>query len=136
MTFDKFTIKAQQAVQEAINTATDAGQQVIEPVHLLRGIIKQGHDVTNFVFSKLDINTTQIETLIDREIAHLPKVSGGQPYLSNESNEILQKSLGIAQQMGDEYVTTETLLIALLNVNSTASRILKDSGMNDKDLRA
>ena len=82
MTFDKFTIKAQEAIQEAVNLAQRAGQQSIEPVHLLKGVISKGKDVTNYIFQKLGVNAQQIETLVDQEIAHLPKVQGGEPYLS------------------------------------------------------
>lgn len=92
MTFDKFTIKAQEAIQEAVNTAQMAHQQAIEPVHLLQGILQKGRDVTNFVFQKLGVNAMQIESLVQQELKHLPRVEGGgQPYLSNDSNTVLEK---------------------------------------------
>ena len=136
MTFDKFTIKAQEAIQEAVNLAQRAGQQSIEPVHLLKGVISKGKDVTNYIFQKLGVNAQQIETLVDQEIAHLPKVQGGEPYLSRESNDVLQRAMDVAQKGGDEFVSIEPVLLALLTVNSTASRIMKDAGMNEKDLQA
>lgn len=98
MTFDKFTIKAQEAVQKAVNTAQRSGQQSIEPVHLLKGLMNKAKDVTNFLFQKLGVNAMQIETVVDREISRLPRVQGGQPYLSNESNSVLQKAVDISQR--------------------------------------
>ncbi len=136
MTFDKFTIKAQEAVQEAVNLAQAGGQQAIEPVHLLKGVMEKAKDVTNFIFQKLGANAVQMAAVLDREISRLPKVEGGQPYLSNESNSVLQKATDIAKEMGDEFVSTESVLLALLCVNSTASRIMKDAGCAEKEMRA
>ena len=136
MTFDKFTIKAQEAVQEAVNTAQRSGQQSIEPVHLLKGLMNKAKDVTNFLFQKLGVNAMQVETVVDREISRLPRVQGGQPYLSNESNSVLQKAVDISQKMGDEFVSVEPVMLALLDVNSTASRIMKDAGCTEKEMRA
>ena len=134
MTLDKFTIKAQEAVQQAVNTAQLNGQQVIEPVHILKGILEKAKDVTTFIFQKLGVNAKQIEMLVDQEIKHLPKVQGGQPYLSSDSNNVLLRAQEEAQKQGDEFVSCEPILWALLNVNSTASRILKDAGCTEKDL--
>ena len=136
MTFDKFTIKAQEAVQEAVNTAQRAGQQTIEPVHLLQGIIAKAKDITAYLFQKLGVNGAQIETLVEQEIQHLPRVEGGQPYLSNETNTILTRAQDISQQLGDEFVSVEPMLLALLAINSTASRILKDAGCTEKEMCA
>lgn len=136
MTLDKFTIKAQEAVQEAVNIAQSRGQQAIEPVHLLKGVMSKDKDVTNFIFRKLGVNAAQIETVADSEISRLPKVQGGQPYLGNEANQVLIKATDVAREMGDEFVSVEPLLLALLAVNSTASRILKDAGCSDKEMRA
>ena len=136
MTFDKFTIKAQEAIQDAVNITQHNGQQTIEPVHLLKGVMSKGKDVTNFIFQKLGVNSQQIETLIEQEISHLPKVQGGEPYLSRESNDVIQNAIDLAKKSNDEFVSTELILIALLKVNSTASRILKDAGMNEKDMLA
>lgn len=136
MTLDKFTIKAQEAIQEAVNAATAGGQQVIEPVHLLKGIMSKAKDVTNFLFQKLGINASQIGILIEQELKHLPRVQGGEPYLSNESNRVLQQAIDYSGKMGDEFVSVEPLLLALLTVNSTASRILKDAGCTEKEMRA
>ena len=129
MTLDKFTIKAQEAVQQAVNCAQMNGQQAIEPVHLLKGVLEKAKDVTGFLFQKLGANAQQIELLVDQDIKHLPRVEGaGQPYLSNESNQVLVKATDLSQKMGDEFVSCEPILWALLNVNSTASRIMKDAG--------
>ncbi|WP_173651746.1 ATP-dependent chaperone ClpB [Segatella bryantii] len=136
MTFDKFTIKAQEAIQEAANIAQKAGEQTIEPVHLLAGIMSKGKDITNYIFQKLGINGTAIEYAVQQEINHLPKVQGGQPYLSNDSNNVLQKSFDISKKLGDEFVSIEPILLALLNANSAASRILKDSGCTEKEMLA
>ncbi len=136
MTFDKFTIKAQEVVQEAVNTAQSNGQQTIEPTHLLKGILTKAKDVATFIFQKLGVNAAQIATLVDQDIQHLPKVQGGQPYLSNDTNTVLSKAMETAKQMGDEFVSVEPILLALLTVNSTASRILRDAGCNEKEMRA
>ena len=136
MTLDKFTIKAQETVQEAVNTAQRNGQQTIEPIHLLAGLLEKAKDVTTFIFQKLGINTQQIEMLVNNELKHLPRVQGGQPYLSGDANSVLIKAEDTAKQMGDEFVSVEPLLLALLSVNSTAGRILKDAGCTEKDVRA
>ena len=134
MTLDKFTIKAQEAVQQAVNTAQLNGQQVIEPVHILKGVLEKARDVTNFIFQKLGVNGQQIDVLVDQEIKHLPKVQGGQPYLSSDSNNVLVRAQEIAQKWGDEFVACEPVLQALLTVSSTAARILKDAGCTEKDM--
>ncbi|WP_300725239.1 ATP-dependent chaperone ClpB [uncultured Bacteroides sp.] len=136
MNFNNFTIKSQEAVQEAVNLVQSRGQQAIEPEHLLASVLKVGENVTNFIFQKLGINGQQIATVLDKQIASLPKVSGGDPYLSREANEVLQKAVGFSKELGDEYVSLEAILLALLNVKSTAGTILKDAGMTDKELRA
>ena len=137
MTFDKFTIKAQEAVQAAVNIAQRNGQQTIEPVHLLSGIIEKAPDVTNYIFQKLGMNGNQIAMLLQQEMQHLPRVQGaGQPYLSGDTNQILLNAEDIAKKMGDEFVSVEPILLAILKSNSTAARILKDAGANEKDLTA
>ena len=137
MTFDKFTIKAQEAVQAAVNIAQRNGQQTIEPVHLLSGIIEKAPDVTNYIFQKLGMNGNQIAMLLQQEMQHLPRVQGaGQPYLSGDTNQILINAEDIAKKMGDEFVSVEPILLAILKGNSTAARILKDAGANEKDLTA
>ena len=136
MNFNNFTIKSQEAVQEAVNLTQTRGQQAIEPVHLLAGVLKVGENVTNFIFQKLGMNAQQVTLVIDKQIDSLPKVSGGEPYLSRESNEVLQRATQYSKEMGDEYVSLEAIILALLNVKSTVSTILKDAGMTDKDLRA
>lgn len=134
MTLENFTIKAQEAVQSAVNTARQNSQQVIEPVHLLKGVMEKGKDVVNFIFQKLGVNAAHVGTLIDNEIQHLPRVQGGEPYLSRETNEVMMKAMDHSKQLGDEFVSIEPILLALLEVNSTASRILKDAGMNSNDV--
>ena len=137
MTFDKFTIKAQEAVQEAVNIAQRNGQQTIEPVHLLSGILEKATDVTNYIFQKLGMNGQQIAMLLRQEMQHLPRVQGGgQPYLSNETNQILMNAEDTAKKMGDEFVSVEPILLAIIQGNSTAARILKDAGANAKDMLA
>ena len=134
MTLDKFTIKAQEAVQAAVNIAQQNGQQSIEPVHLLKGVIEKGKDVTNFVFQKLGVNAQQIDTLVASEIQHLPRIQGGNVYLSNDANKVLTRAQEYATKMGDEFVSIEPILLALLDVSSTASRILHDAGCAEKEM--
>ena len=135
MTFDKFTIKAQETVQEAVNLAQSSGQQSIEPVHLLKAIMTKAKDVTGFIFQKLGVNDKQVDMLVTQEISHLPRVQGGQPYLSNDTNNILQKATDISQKMGDQFVSVEPMLLAIVGANTTASRILKDAGCTEKEMR-
>ena len=135
MTFDKFTIKAQETVQEAVNLAQRSGQQSIEPVHLLKAIMTKARDVAGFIFQKLGVNAQQVETLVDSEIAHLPRVQGGQPYLSGDTNSILQHAEEMSQKMGDQFVSVEPILLAIVAASTTASRILKDAGCTEKEMR-
>ena len=135
MNFNNFTIKAQEAVQMAVNLVQQRGQQAIEPVHLLQGVMKVGENITNFIFQKLGMNARQIELVLDKQIESLPKVSGGEPYLSHETNEVLQKAMNYSKELNDEFVSLEPILLALLTVKSTASSILKDAGMNEKELQ-
>ena len=136
MTLDKFTIKAQEAVQEAVNTAQRNGQQTIEPVHLLAGVLNKAKDVTTFLFQKLGVNAQQIDMLVQTELQHLPRVTGGEPYLSGDTNRVLLKAQEYAQKQGDDFVSCEPILLALLTDGATAGRILKDAGITEKDLRA
>ena len=135
MTLEKFTIKAQEVVQAAVQTAQRNGQQTIEPIHLLVGLLDKAKDVTTFIFQKLGMNAQQIEMLAQQELQHLPRVQGGDPYLSNDTNKVLMKAEDLAKEMNDEYVSCEPILLALLTVNSTVSRILKDAGATEKDMR-
>ena len=135
MTLEKFTIKAQETVQQAVSVAQMNGQQSIEPVHLLKGMMEKAGDVVGFLLQKQGVNAQQIGMLVDQELKHLPRVEGGQPYLSGDANKVLVRAQELSQQMGDEFVSCEPILLALLIVNSTASRILKDAGMTEKDLR-
>lgn len=136
MNFNNFTIKCQEAVQEAVNLVQSRGQQAIEPAHLLYGVLKVGENVTNFIFQKLGMNGAQVNTVLDKQIDSYPKVSGGESYLSRDSNEVLRKATQYSKEAGDEFVSLEYLILALLLVKSTVSTILKDAGMNEKDLRA
>ena len=136
MNFNNFTIKSQEAVQQAVNLAQGMGQQAIEPEHLLAGVMKVGENVTNFLFQKLGVNDRLIQSSIDKMIASLPKVQGGEPYLSREANEVLQKAVETGKELGDEYVSLEAIILALLNVKSNVSTVLKDAGMTDSELRA
>ncbi len=136
MNFNNFTIKAQEAVQEAVNLVQSKGQQAVEPLHLLSGVLRQGENVIKFIFQKLGINTASVTQQVNAEIDKLPHVQGGEPYLSRESNEVLQKAIDYSKQMGDEFVSIEPILLAILNVSSPAATILKQAGMTEKELRA
>ena len=136
MNFNNFTIKSQEAIQKAVEITRGAGTQAIEPVCLLKGIIQEGESVVNFIFQKIGANPAEVTRQVDAEIAALPKVSGQEPYLSRTSNDVLQKALDIAKKMGDEYVTLEAMLIAIFDINSPASTILKNAGLGKKELEA
>ena len=138
MNFDKFTIKAQEVVQEAANGAQRGGQQTIEPIHFLRAMIEKAQDVVGFLLQKQGVNVQHIAQVTESEISHLPRVSGGngQSYLSNDANHVVMRAEALAQEMGDEYVSVETFFLALLDVNSTASRILKDAGLTKQNVTA
>ena len=138
MNFDKFTIKAQEVVQEAANGAQRGGQQTIEPIHFLHAMIEKAQDVVGFLLQKQGVNVQHIAQVTESEISHLPRVSGGngQSYLSNDANQVVMRAEALAQEMGDEYVSVETFFLALLDVNSTASRILKDAGLTKQNVTA
>ncbi len=136
MNFNNFTIKSQEAIQKAFEITKGNGNQAIEPVHLLKGVMTEGESLVKFIFAKVGANAVQIGQQIDREIASLPKVSGGsEPYLSRSSNDVLQRALDVSKKMGDEYVTLEALLMAIFEVGSPASSILKDAGLSEKELK-
>ncbi len=136
MNFNSFTIKSQEAIQKALEYTRAAGQQQIEPVHLLKGIVSEGESLVKFIFQKVGANMAVVGQQLDREIASLPKVSGGEPYLGRTANDVLQKAQDIAKKQGDEYVTLEAMLLALFQVNSPASTILKDAGLSEKELES
>ena len=136
MNFNNFTIKSQEAIQKAVELTRGAGSQAIEPVHLLKGVVDEGESLVKFIFQKIGANLQAVSAKIDREIDSLPKVSGGEPYLSRSSNDVLQKALDISKKMGDEYVTLEALLMAIFEINSPASTILKNAGLSEKELKA
>ena len=135
MTLDKFTIKAQEAIQAAVALASRNSQQVIEPLHILAGVMEKGKDVVNYLFHKSGINLQVVESAVQNEVSRLPKVSGGEPYFSPDANKVMQTTMSESQKMGDEFVSIEPLLLALLTVNSIASRILKDAGCTDQTMR-
>ena len=135
MNLNNFTIKSQEAVQQAVQLATQNGQQAIEAVHLLKGVIMTGESVTNFIFQKLGVNIQNLNRVLDAQISSLPKVSGGEPYLSSEANAVLQKAIVYSSKMGDQYVSLEPIILALFTEKSTASQILKDAGMTENELR-
>ncbi len=136
MNFNNFTIKSQEAIQKAIEITRGAGNQAIEPVHLLKGVMLEGESLINFIFSKVGANSSALMRQVDEKIAAEPRVSGGEPYLSRTSNDVLQKALDIAKKQGDEYVTLEALLMAIFTVNSPAATILKDAGLSQRELEA
>ncbi|MCM1050797.1 MAG: ATP-dependent chaperone ClpB [Paenibacillus sp.] len=136
MNFNNFTIKSQEAIQKAIEITRGAGNQAIEPVHLLKGVMLEGESLINFIFSKVGANSATLMRQVDEKIAAEPRVSGGEPYLSRTSNDVLQKALDIAKKQGDEYVTLEALLMAIFTVNSPAATILKDAGLSQRELEA
>ncbi|RHU27186.1 MULTISPECIES: ATP-dependent chaperone ClpB [Parabacteroides] len=134
MNLNNFTIKSQEAVQQAVQLVQKNNQQVIEPVHLLKAVIMTGESITNFLFQKLGVNIQNLNMVLDRQIESYPKVSGGEPYLSSESNAVLQKAIDYSGKMGDQYVSLEHIILALFTVKSTASQILKDAGVTEKEL--
>ena len=135
MNFNNFTIKAQEAVQASVNLAQSHGQQAIEAIHLLHSVMQVGENVTNFIFQKLGMNGQQISIVVNKQIESLPRVQGGEAYLSREANEVLQRATQYSKEFKDEFVSLEPILLALLTVKSTASSILKDAGMTEKELR-
>ena len=136
MNFNNFTIKSQEAIQKAVEIARGAGNQAIEPVHLLKGVMTEGESLINFIYSKVGASPATLMRQVDEKIAAEPRVQGGEPYLSRTSNDVLQKALDIAKKQGDEYVTLEAILLAIFTVNSPASTILKDAGLSQRELEA
>lgn len=136
MNFNNFTIKSQEAIQKAIEVVKEKGQQSIEPAHLLMGAIITGENVVNFLFQKLGVNPAHLTSVLSKEIDSLPKVSGGEPYLSRESNTDLEKAQDYAKKMGDQFVSIEHLLLAILSGKSSAARMLKDAGISENELQA
>ena len=133
MNFNNFTIKSQSAIQKAVETTRQGKNQAIEPVHLLKGVISEGESVVNFIFQKLGVNPGFVAQQLDKEIASLPKVSGGDPYLSSASNDALEKASECAQKRGDQYVSLEMMLLGILVSNNSASTIMKNAGVTESD---
>ena len=133
MNFNNFTIKSQTAIQKAVEITRQGKNQAIEPVHLLKGVISEGESVVNFIFQKLGVNLGFVAQQLDKEIASLPKVSGGEPYLSSASNDALEKASECAQKRGDQYVSLEMMLLGILVSNNSASTIMKNAGVTESD---
>ena len=131
MNFNNFTIKSQEVVQKAIELTRQAGQQQIEPVHLLKAVFSESETIVNFVFQKLGTSLAPVAQAVDKDIASLPKVSGGEVFLSRESNDALQKAVDFSKSMGDEYVSVEAIMVGILRTKCSASRILKDFVMTE-----
>lgn len=136
MNFNNFTIKSQEVVQKAIELARQGGQQQIEPVHILKALISESETIVNFVFQKLGANLNSVNMAIDKDIQSLPKVTGGEVFLSREANDALQKAVDFSKSMGDEYVSVEAVLMGILKSKSKASQILKDFGVTEDGLKA
>lgn len=135
MNFNNFTIKSQEAIQQAVQLVSQHGQQSIEAAHLMKAVIMSGESVVNFLFQKLGVNVQNLNQLLERQIDSYPKVSGGEPYLSGETNSILQKAIDYCSKMGDQYVSLEHIILALFTEKSVVSQMLKDAGVTEKELR-
>jgi len=135
MNFNNFTIKAQEAIQSALNLAQQRSQQVLEPCHIMAGVLGKGKEIMNFLFQKLGIDQQNFSNIVMSEVASRPKVSGGEPYLSSDSNKVLQKAMDLSKELGDEYVSIEPIFLSLLLVPSSISKIMKDMGFTEKELR-
>ena len=135
MKFDNFTIKSQEAVQHAIDRAQALGHQAIGCAHLLSGVLAAGENVTQFLFGKTGVQEQMLRRALDSQLQSLPRVSGGEPYLDREANDALSRAAAEAQKMGDQFVTLEALLLALLLTKSTTAQILKDAGLSEQALR-
>ncbi|MDD4432286.1 MAG: Clp protease N-terminal domain-containing protein, partial [Parabacteroides sp.] len=135
MNLNNFTIKSQEAVQQSVQLVSQRGQQVIEAAHILKAVIMTDESVVNFLFQKLGVNVQNLQMVLDRQLDSYPKVSGGEPYLSSEANAVLQKAIEYSGKMGDQYVSLEHILLALLTEKSVASSMLKDAGVTEKELR-
>lgn len=134
MNLNSFTIKAQEAIQQAFMIAHEHNQQAIETDHLLLGMAQQAESVTNFLLKKCGVNVQNFLQVIEKNIDSFPKVTGGDQYLSSESNKALQKSIEISHKLGDQYVPAEVILLGLLDVKDRTSQIMKDAGLNEHDL--
>jgi len=136
MNLNNFTIKSQEAIQQAFTIARGRGQQAVETGHLLKGIFETGENITEFLFNKLGVNTINFKQVLDKILDSYPKVSGADPYLSSGSNNALQKALNFSKKAGDQFVSIEHLLLGLLDAGDNVSQMMKDSGVNKKDLDA
>ncbi len=135
MNFNNFTIKSQEAIQKAVEVTKGKGQQSIEPTHILMGVMLVGENIVNFLFQKLGVNTGQLSSLLSKEIESYSKVSGGEPYLSRESNAALEKAMDYAKKMGDQFVSIEHILLGVLAGKNTAAEMLKDAGVSEREMQ-
>lgn len=135
MKFENFTIKAQEAVQQALNKAERGGQQAVGTIHLLLGVLEVGENVTQFLFGKMGVNLQTLTQNAAQAAARLPRVSGGEPYLDREANAALTKAVDIAKQMGDSFVGLEPMLLALLTTPSSTAQLLRDAGLTEDGLK-
>ena len=136
MNFNNFTIKSQEAVQKAVDYTTQSGCQSVEPVHLLRATVEVGDSLVDFIFQKLGVSKQSLIQWCERSMAMQPRVSGGEPFLSRDSNKVLQRAVEYSTRQGDRFVALESLLMALFLVKSEASTYLKDAGVTEKELGA
>jgi len=135
MNLNNFTLKSQEAVQEAVELVQLNGQQVVETPHLFKAILHKGEDITQFLFGKMDVNMPALESVVDSMIAGFPRVSGGEPYLSREANAVLQKATALSSKAGDQFVSLEYILLALVAEKSTMQKVLKDAGISESELQ-
>ena len=136
MNFNNFTIKSQEALQAATQEAMNNGQQAIETGHVLKGVLSVDENVTPFLLKKLGVNLQTFEAAVNSQVKSYPKIEGGQPYLSNNANQVLNKANNFLKEFGDEYVSIEHVLLALLAGGDTIAQLMKDSGVTEKGLKA
>ncbi len=136
MNFNNFTIKAQEAVQKSIDLARASNQQIIEPSHLLKGLLLEGEDIVNFLLQKMGVNVSQLQSMLDKDLESYPRVTGGEPSLSRDLNAVFQKANDIAGKMGDQFVSVEHLLLGIINEKNPASQLMKTLGASPKMLES
>ena len=136
MNFEKFTIKSQEAIQKALEITNEHRQQAIETPHLLKALLHVADNITNFLLQKVGVTTSHLNSVIDKQIESYPKVTGGQPYLSNEANNVLQKAIDLSEKEGNQFVSIEYILLALVVEKNAISGILKDAGVTETNLKA
>jgi ATP-dependent Clp protease ATP-binding subunit ClpB len=135
MNFNDFTIKSQEALQQAFQIAEGYKQQSVEPAHVLKGILHVGENISNYLFQKLGVNLATFSQVLDKMVEGYPRVSGGEPFLSRESNAALQAARAVSQKMGDQFISIEHILLGLVKTNDSVSRLMKDNGVTEKELK-